>query len=1221
MAVEVPPDDSGNPNPFYDRPSRVSVDPPLGRLDCPLHGREELIREIVERPAAGDHGRVQVLCGLGGAGKSHVALEIARRERASGRTVWWVQATRLNAGMQEVVSQLGASESQVDQAWAGLTSATDLVWRYLNQARQPWLLIFDGADEPHFLGPTDGLVADGTGWLRRPEADDGLVLVTTRDGNRSTWGAWSTIHPVRPLEPADGARILRDRAGAQAGDEADARELARELGGLPLALHAAGNYLRSVNTSPAWRGSATATTFASYRDALRRRFRSPITGPVDLDESLGLEILREVDDISLELLNRRGLRHSRPLLNLLACLSVSPVPYDAVLRPTVLNRSPLFEGLTALDRVRVLEGINDLALVDFDVSADVTDPAFSHVLSLHPLMHAMFRDRSDVREEIGEYHRLIMQLLLAATEGQNPDDATSWPNWNVLAPHTVEAVREYLAPQEQKHDPETVRAALELVRLTARYLITIGLPGSAYDIVDPLVRAAGAYDHDQDTPEVLALRHELGRTWLERGRPEIAEAVLRQVIADRTRVLGPRDANTLASRHKLAWTLMEQRRWAEAEAELRQIVTAEDEVRGPEYSDTMIVRQSLALAVLNQGRVAEAKEMLHHILEIRYRNWPLNNQDTWLARNTLARSLEELGQLAEAATELRMGRQGQRQEDREELRRASDHRHLIVPRDLPPRDLLQLHLNQHPEAAAEALKLLAEREGSLDDRARWVLTELLKPAMSEPSDIPRIGSVPGSGRQPERLLVARAPTQVPVGQDLSVEVRIVSEGRSVPPDAAMSRMASLVATDDGTPVTVTVHVPAGLHAEGPLQQTVLLKPAEDPSPIRFGFGARTSGLHRIDVTAWAGGTFLAEVSVEVSADVGGAFRDGQPKAASLGAASARPGEVTMEVRFNGSQYTFQLRSDAALFAPVVESVANTPNASVENAIKELQQLAGGSSRYSATMTREVIRSAGIQLWSEMVPADIRDQFWQIGADMSAFTIATDYDLVPWELLYPLNAGNDAGFLVEQVPVVRRTYGQRRTPTVGLRNPRFVVPTKAPTGVHDEVAAVSAILGTAHGDPITKADELLALINSGEMGVTHFACHNTFSADGSFIDMDGGRFKPALLAEATIRRTLEQNGPLVFINACRSAGAAPTYTKMLGWAQQFMSSGAGAFVGTLWAVRTESSARFATAFYRSLADGATLGIAALAARTEQQEDPLDPTWLAYTVYGDPFATAA
>ncbi|MEU5962592.1 CHAT domain-containing protein [Micromonospora parva] len=485
----------------------------------------------------------------------------------------------------------------------------------------------------------------------------------------------------------------------------------------------------------------------------------------------------------------------------------------------------------------------------------------------------------------------------------------------------------------------------------------------------------------------------------------------------------------------------------------------------------------------------------------------------------------------------------------------------------------------------------------------------------------RTSSLPDATPTPQRLLVARAPTQVPAGRDLSVEVRLVTEGRSVHPDAVAARMRSLLVGDAGTPVTVTAHAPAGLHADGPLQQTVLVLPDDDPDPIRFGFGARTPGLHRVDVTAWAGGTFLGEVSLEVSVADGGAFRDGQSKTAPLGTPQARPGEVTMEVRFDGNRYTFQLRSDAALFAPVVESVTNAPNAAVENAIRELQQLAGGGSRYSTSMVREVIRSAGIQLWSELVPADVRDQFWQIGADMSAFTIVTDHDVVPWELLYPLSAERDAGFLVEQVPVVRRTYGQRRYAKVGLRNPRFVVPPKAPTGAHEEIATIRAILGAADSEPITRADELLALINSGALGATHFACHNTFSADGSFIDMDGGRFKPALLAEASIRKLLAETGPLVFINACRSAGVAPTYTKMLGWAQQFMSSGAGAFVGTLWAVRSDSSARFATAFYRSLADGATLGAAALAARVEQQDDPLDPTWLAYTVYGDPFATAA
>ncbi|SCF18226.1 CHAT domain-containing protein [Micromonospora chokoriensis] len=494
-------------------------------------------------------------------------------------------------------------------------------------------------------------------------------------------------------------------------------------------------------------------------------------------------------------------------------------------------------------------------------------------------------------------------------------------------------------------------------------------------------------------------------------------------------------------------------------------------------------------------------------------------------------------------------------------------------------------------------------------------------ASPPPITAPQTSPPPTVTQVPTRLLVARAPTRVPAGQDLSVEVRLVTEGRSVHPGGRVAPMPGLIVADGGTPVTVTVHGPAGLHADGPLQQTVLVLPDDDPDPIRFGFAARTTGLHRVDVTAWAGGTFLAEVSVEVSVADGGPFRDGQPRVAALGAPQARPGEVTLEVRFDGSRHTFQLRSDVALFAPVVESVTNAPNAAVEHTIRELQQLAGGGSRYSPAMTREVIRSAGIQLWSELVPADVRDQFWEVRADMSAFTIATDHDVVPWELLHPLSAQQDEGFLVEQVPVVRRTYGQHRNAKIGLRNPRFVVPPKAPTGAYEEVTTIRAILGAADSEPITRADELLALINSGELGATHFACHNTFSSDGSFIDLDGGRFKPALLAEASIRKALTETGPLVFINACRSAGVAPTYTRMLGWAQQFMSSGAGAFVGTLWAVRSDSSARFATAFYESLAGGATLGAAALAARVGQQDDPLDPTWLAYTVYGDPFATAA
>jgi CHAT domain-containing protein len=91
-----------------------------------------------------------------------------------------------------------------------------------------------------------------------------------------------------------------------------------------------------------------------------------------------------------------------------------------------------------------------------------------------------------------------------------------------------------------------------------------------------------------------------------------------------------------------------------------------------------------------------------------------------------------------------------------------------------------------------------------------------------------------------------------------------------------------------------------------------------------------------------------------------------------------------------------------------------------------------------------------------------------------------------------------------------------------------------------------------------------------------------------------------------------------MNACRSAGQAPLYTGLHGWARVFLRAGAGAFVGTQWVVGDGAAKVFAEEFYRSLLDGSDLGESLRCARAATQEAPGDPTWLAYTLYGDPAA---
>jgi predicted enzyme related to lactoylglutathione lyase len=90
------------------------------------------------------------------------------------------------------------------------------------------------------------LTALRRGWLRR--TGRGLVVVTSRVRDASIWGRDAEVREVLLLSEQEAAQVLLDLAPNAAdaddhGREQQARELARQLGYLPLALHLAGTYL------------------------------------------------------------------------------------------------------------------------------------------------------------------------------------------------------------------------------------------------------------------------------------------------------------------------------------------------------------------------------------------------------------------------------------------------------------------------------------------------------------------------------------------------------------------------------------------------------------------------------------------------------------------------------------------------------------------------------------------------------------------------------------------------------------------------------------------------------------------------------------------------------------------------------------------------------------------------------------------------------------------
>jgi len=162
------------------------------------------------------------LWGLGGAGKTSVAVEYAHRHLAEVGVAWKFpaeDATVIAAGFAELAAQLRA------QDLPGSRDPVASVHAVLAASPADWLLVFDNA-------PCRTAVE-----AFMPPAGPGRVLVTSQS---SVWPpGWAVEVPVLDTQVA--AEFLVTRTG-DANQQA-ARELATQLGGLPLALEQAAAYI------------------------------------------------------------------------------------------------------------------------------------------------------------------------------------------------------------------------------------------------------------------------------------------------------------------------------------------------------------------------------------------------------------------------------------------------------------------------------------------------------------------------------------------------------------------------------------------------------------------------------------------------------------------------------------------------------------------------------------------------------------------------------------------------------------------------------------------------------------------------------------------------------------------------------------------------------------------------------------------------------------------
>jgi len=233
----------------------AGIDPSLAIWNIPsprnpfFTGREQELERLHEQLQQGKTaavGQTQSISGLGGIGKTQLAVEYVYRHQSEYQHVLWARAESVEAliaSFTEIAGLLNLAEKDEQEQEITIQA----VKRWL-QRQRGWLLILDNADSPGllpaFLPPTVG----------------GHLLITTRAADLSAQIA-GLAHPlvVNTFSDEQGALFLLHRSGLLAPDttldraeiheQQRAMKIAHELGGLPLALDQAGAYLKVTSSS------------------------------------------------------------------------------------------------------------------------------------------------------------------------------------------------------------------------------------------------------------------------------------------------------------------------------------------------------------------------------------------------------------------------------------------------------------------------------------------------------------------------------------------------------------------------------------------------------------------------------------------------------------------------------------------------------------------------------------------------------------------------------------------------------------------------------------------------------------------------------------------------------------------------------------------------------------------------------------------------------------
>ncbi|MEU9200862.1 tetratricopeptide repeat protein [Streptomyces sp. NPDC048332] len=581
-------------------PAKVTAAPGTSNL-APVAlclGRDEELaglRRILTKQCEGAITQSGAVHGLGGIGKSALALYYAHRYRSDYTLIWWINA----ASSDEIETSLTNLTHMLVPDWSTTAGrAAQVAWAMQWLAWNPgWLLVYDNVEDPGNLAPYTGALHQGhhlatsrrtTGW---PDSIPTLIL-----GNLSPDDATILL-----------CRLIFKTDAPTPRQQADARALSADLGHFPLAIRQAGAYLTQN----------LGVSLDSYRRRLGAKLAKAAHG-INAERTIAqiwnvtFHALEESSSLAVEVLHTA------------AWLAPDDIPH------TLLTPS----GIEPDD---IAEAIGTLAAYSM-----VTDTGSS--VTIHRMVQTVLRTPQDAVGTYSERHlqgrsRAEENTLRHLTPPSGQENTTN-NQWDSLTPHLVNLAATTPLGHHNAALTEAYVAAASRLHQQGHTARTISLSEAVLAEREQVL----GYAH----PDTLSIRNNLAAAFESAGDLGRAIPLYVTTLVQREQILGDTHPNTLISRNCLAGAYESAGDLGRAIPLYETTLAQREQILGDTHPDTLATRNDLAYTYQTAGDLGRAIPLYETTLAQREQALGDTHPDTLATRNNLAHAYQTAGDLERA---------------------------------------------------------------------------------------------------------------------------------------------------------------------------------------------------------------------------------------------------------------------------------------------------------------------------------------------------------------------------------------------------------------------------------------------------------------------------------------------------------------------------------------------------------------------------------------------